>query len=275
MKQYKDQITFNRNSRGCYILDTTKGCSAGKLNFNKGCYSDCYAKNIADRYGFDFNKVKKRRFEEKKDQLYFFDLKDVDHVNKIIKKIKAIKMPFVRIGEMGDPSDDWAHTVEVCKEISKAGKPIVIITKHWKVIPDNLLNELSNLNICINTSVSALDTFEQIEHRIIQFKKLIPYCNSILRVVSCEFNQNNEDGRALSILQDWVFRQGNYIDTIFRPSNKNPLVINGVIKTSKVKFLKSNVLASVFNKKTYFGKCTECPEMCGIYNKNLLTLNPK
>ena len=72
------------------------------------------------------------------------------------------------------------------------------------------------------------------------------------------------EGLARHILQEELFKHTPHIDTIFRPSKNNPFVIKEIIHVEKVKFLKKEVLASVYNKKTYFGKCKECPDMCGI-----------
>jgi hypothetical protein len=264
MKNYKGEITLAKNARGCYILDTIKGCSVCRKDKPKGCYDNCYAKNIADRYGFDFSAVTPRRFIEDTGQLYMFGFSNSKHENDVVKKIRAIDMPFVRIGEMGDPSENWEHTINICESISRAGKPIVIITKHWNPIPDNLLTTLERLNVCINTSVSALDSEEELEHRLTEYGRLKNVCKSVLRVVSCEFNKGHTDGLDKHIIQEELFKMGKCIDTVFRPSNNNPLVEKGIIKVRKVKFLKSQVLASVANENTYFGDCKNCPDMCGV-----------
>lgn len=266
MKDYKNEITLNRNNRGCYILDTVKGCEGG-MKYKNGCYGDCYANRIAERYGFNFGKSIDRKLFNKEDQFYLFGLQDETHTNKLIKQIKQIEMPFIRIGEMGDPSENWEHTLNICEKISVANKPIVIITKHWKIIQNSFLNKISRLNICINTSISALDTSEEIGHRLVQFYRLKNVCNSVLRIVSCEFNKQNIDGIQRDVVQSELFTHTPNIDTVFRPSKNNYFVVNNVIKTKKVKFLNSTVLASVFNKKTYIGSCINCPEMCGINNK--------
>ena len=65
-------------------------------------------------------------------------------------------------------------------------------------------------------------------------------------------------------MQEKLFSNENVIDTVFRPSAKNPLVTNGIINVEKVKFLKQNVLASMYNKNAYFGRCENCTDMCGI-----------
>lgn len=262
MKTYKHAITLIKNSRGCYILDTVKGCPAGALFEGRGCYGDCYAKSIASRYGFDFESFQLRQFQNNDPQLDLFGFTDKSHTDHIISQIRAADMPFVRIGEMGDPSLDWAHTLDVCNEIACAGKPIVIITKHWKEIPDERLGDLKGL--CINTSASALDTDAQIEYRLGQYERLKPYCNSVLRIVSCDFNRGNEEGERRAIIQERLFKADKVLDTVFRPSADNHFVLNGSINVEKVRFLKSSGLASVYNKDTYFGRCETCPDMCGI-----------
>lgn len=266
MKTYKESITLNRNSRGCYILDTVKGCPAGSLYDGKWCYGDCYAKNIADRYGFDFLKVKLRRFTSDDSQLMLFGFKDRDHIAQIIREIKAADMPFIRIGEMGDPSVAWEHTLKVCQEIQEGGKPIVIITKHWKAVPESLMGALANMDICINTSVSALDEEEEIEHRLGEFERLKSVCKSVLRIVSCDFNKDHADGLDRHLVQEELFKVGgkSVIDTVFRPSPSNLWVTKKIINVRRVKFLRAEVLASVRKPDTYFGMCGTCPDMCGV-----------
>lgn len=271
MKQYKNVLTLIKNSRGCYILDTVKGCTAGSLFEGKGCYGDCYAKNIADRYGFDFLKVKTRKFEDTSNQFNLFGFKDSAHKSQILRDIAAADMPFIRIGEMGDPSLAWGHTLDVCQEISEAtkaaGKQIVIITKHWKSIPAKDLKRVEALGLCINTSVSAMDNQKDLEHRLQQFERLKSVCNSVLRIVSCDFNRENSDGNDRAIIQEELFKIGGKtaIDTVFRPSAKNHFLVNGIIDAKRVKFMRSEVLASVYNEKTYRGMCDKnCPDLCGI-----------
>jgi hypothetical protein len=266
MKTYKNEITLIRNSRGCYILDTVKGCPAGAMYDGRGCYADCYAKNIARRYGFDFEEIRLREFSNDKSQLWLFGFSDKSHTEKIIREIRAADMPFIRIGEMGDPSLAWEHTLKVCHEISPTGKDIVIITKHWKKIPDELLDSVASLPLCVNTSVSALDDERLIDVRLEQYERLKKVCKSVLRIVSCDFNTDHADGLDRSIVQKELFKlaNGNCIDTVFRPRADNPFVLKNIIKTKKVKFGGSVGLASIYNQKTYFGSCGTCPELCGV-----------
>lgn len=265
MKRFKGVLTLVKNSRGCYILDTVKGCSIVNSQ-PRGCYDDCYARNIASRYGMDFGTTVKRELtpDAESSQPDLFGFEDETHLASIIKEIKKADMPFIRIGEMGDPSWDWPHTLAICEKIKAGGKPIVIITKHWTAIPDKLLPLLDG--ICINTSASALDDEEDRAYRVGQYERLKPHCKSVLRIVSCDFNLDNHEGQERAYAQEQLFKNENTLDTVFRPSANNPFLLRGVIKAEKTKFLKSTMLASVHNPKTYFGHCSTCPDMCGINN---------
>ena len=118
--------------------------------------------------------------------------------------------------------------------------------------------------LCINTSVSALDSPEEIAYRLAQYERLKSHCQSVLRIVSCDFNRKNEEGERRAKVQDDLFKNERVLDTVFRPSPTNPLVTNGVINVEKVMFLKKPVLASIVNKDTYFGNCQTCHQMCGV-----------
>ena len=257
MKNYKSIITLNKNSRGIWDLDTTKGCGSGVANDEKGCYGDCYAARSARIYGFNFSTTVLRDFENKK------------HEIQLVNKINKIDMSFIRIGVMGDPSENWEHTFNILEKIKRANKEIVIITKHWNIIPNEYLQKLFDLKVCINTSVSALDDIQQLEKVLFEYNRLKPYCKSFLRIVSCDFNLENEKGVLLSEIQKKLFKNDNTIDTVFRCSPKNKFVLEGVINIKKTKFLGSPCWVSKFNKKAYFGKCSTCKEQCGIFNDKI------
>lgn len=264
MKAFKNKITLSKNSRGCYILDTTKGCSGCTAERPCGCYDNCYAQNIASRYRFDFKHPVKRDFYKNDAQPMFFDFDDATHASEIIKQIRRADMPFIRIGEMGDPSDDWRHTLNICSLISHAGKPIVIITKHWKAIPGDVLESARMLNLHINTSISAMDSEDEIEYRLKQYKRLQSYCNSVLRIVSCDFNINNPRGERMAYIQDTLFKNKKTINTTFRPRKDNRLVTDRIINTVEIAFLKKKMLASMYDDSCYMGRCETCPDMCGV-----------
>ena len=262
MKAYKDVISLSKNERGIWDLDTIKGCKSGLLENENGCYGDCYAYKIAKRYGIDFSNSVKRSFI---DEL---------HRNLIVKQIEKIDMPFIRIGCSGDPSENWEHTIGIIKQIKEnsqlslfdisSKKQIVIITRHWNKLTHNELNEISKYNICINTSVSALDNEKLINNSLTEYERLKPFCKSVLRIVSCDFNEENETGKQMAEIQRQLFKNDLTIDTVFRPSSKNKFVADGIINVKKMGFMKSKALVSKFNKKTFLGKCSNCLEMCGV-----------
>lgn len=254
MREYKSAISLTHNSRGVYCLDTSMGCSSGMKN-KGGCYNDCYAAKSAKIYGYDFSKTVFRYFKDRK------------HERQIVNSINKIKLDFVRIGCSGDPSENWDHTINILKVIARCTKEIVIITKHWTLLTDEQLNYLSTINVCINTSVSALDKPELLTRSLTQYNRLKPYCKSILRIVSCDFNLGNETGRELSVIQDFLFKNQSVLDTVFRPGKKNPLVTDGIINTKTGLFNGSKALMSKFKRKTYIGDCNKCHEMCGIKMK--------
>lgn len=262
MKNYKNIISLSKNDRGIWDLDTIKGCKSGIIENNKGCYSDCYALKTAKRYGIDFSKSVERHFVNEL------------HRKSIVRQIEKIDMPFIRIGCSGDPSENWEHTINIIRQIKEnsqlslfdisSKKQIVIITRHWNLLTDNQLNEISKYNICINTSVSALDNNNLINKSIEQYNRLKSYCKSILRIVSCDFNELNDIGKQKAEIQRKLFQNKNVIDTVFRPSSKNEYVINNIINVKKMAFMKSKTLVSKYNKKTFLGKCNNCLEMCGL-----------
>lgn len=264
MKTFNKYISLSKNSRGCYIIDTVKGCSVCAKDKPNGCYGDCYAKKIASRYNIDFTNPVRREIYDDKKQIYFLDFHNGEHISKIINQIKNIDMPFIRIGEMGDPSEDWEHTINVCNVLCIAKKPIVIITKHWNVISENLLKSIRNIDICINTSISAMDSEDEISHRLTQYERLKRYCNSVLRIVSCNFNINTIEGERMDKTQKSLFKNEKIIDTVFRPSKENALVKDNIINVEKVGFLRSKMLASRYRDNAYLGMCNACPDMCGI-----------
>lgn len=262
MKQYKNIISLSKNDRGIWDLDTIKGCKSGLEENPNGCYGDCYAYKTAKRYGIDFSNSIKRSFINE------------THRNLIIKRIEKIDMPFIRIGCSGDPSEDWEHTINIIKQIRynsqlalfdiSSKKQIVIITRHWKVLSDSQLNEISKYNICINTSISALDNEYLINNSLSQYERIKPFCKSVLRIVSCDFNEQNETGKIMAEKQRQLFKNSLIIDTVFRPSLKNKFVTDGIINVKKMGFMKSKAIVSKFNKKAFLGKCGSCLEMCGL-----------
>lgn len=252
MREYSSKIALIKNSRGIYILDTSIGCKSGMEETKGGCYGDCYSAKSAKQYGYDFSKTTLRNFENKL------------HEKEIVLHISKIKLDFVRIGGSGDPSENWEHCIKILKAIQNCNKEIVIITRHWTNLTDEQLLFLNTINVCINTSVSALDNDRLLNNSIRQYNRLKPYCKSVLRIVSCDFNLQNETGIKLNEIQHKLFQNENTLDTIFRPSKSNKFVIDGVINISKEIFNGKKAVISRFNKNTFAGKCFNCKDMCGI-----------
>lgn len=248
---FSNKITLIKNSRGVYDLDTSKGCYSGLTKNKKGCYGECYAARSASQYGYNFNNTIERNFE------------NINHVASIRKAIINIDMPFIRIGVAGDPSENWFHFMKVVNLIYGC-KPIVVITKHWNTLSESQLKELKNYDLCINTSISALDKINLIEHRLKEYNRLKKYCKSVLKVVSCDFNINNLTGLIFKHTQDELFKNDNVIDNVLRVSKNNELVKRGIINIKKDFFLTSKKYFSKVNNKTHTGNCINCPEMCGI-----------
>lgn len=232
------------------------GCYSGLRHNAKGCYNDCYSAKSAKIYGYDFGKTVLRNFTDRY------------HRQRIVSQINNAKLDFIRIGCSGDPSENWQHCVNIMKSIKWVNKQIVIITKHWSNLTDEQLEYFSTVNVCINTSVSALDAPRQLTNSLEQYNRIKRYCRSILRIVSCDFNLENETGRYLFDIQKSLFGNEDTIDTIFRPSKNNPFVVKGIVKVKEGVFNGSKTLMSKINKKTYSGKCSNCLEMCGVNIKN-------
>jgi len=261
MRSYSNKITFSKNSRGVYSIDPSIGCESGVKNHAGGCYGDCYAYRNAARYGYDFSSTVYRSF-----------INDT-HLESIKKQIEKIDMPFIRMGTMGDPSENWEHTLEICESLQndvqyslfrKDKKEIVIITKHWNNLTAHQLLRLKKMKVCINTSVSALDEPKLLENSMRQYEILKGFCRSILRVVTCDFNKSHPEGYEYAKIQDGIIGQREYIDTVFRPTKNNPLILDGIINVKKKRFIKGKQLVSKLNKSSYLGRCENCKEMCGV-----------
>jgi len=252
MREYSTKISLTKNSRGIYSLDTSIGCKAGMSNETGGCYNDCYAAKSAKLYGYDFSKTVLRSFENE------------NHRRKIVNQINKIPLDFVRIGTSGDPSENWEHTFTILNQIKNCNKQIVIITRHWTNLTESQLLFLSEINICINTSISAIDKPELMTNCLLQYERIKPYCKSVLRIVSANFNLDNQIGHKMAKIQSDLFKHKGTIDTVLRVGRSNKFVKDGIINVSESTFLGKKALISKYNKSTYFGKCLTCHEMCGL-----------
>jgi len=250
MRSYSKKITLTENGRGVWTIDPIMGCSSGVKLDKKGCFSDCYAARNARIYGYNFSNNVLRFFENDK------------HKDSIIRKINKLKFPFIRMGNSGDPSENWEHTIYILESLKEINKQVVIITRHWNKLNLSQLKRLNNLNVCINTSISPID--KNIHVNIEQYELLKKYCESVLRCVSFDFNTKNNEGMKYSMVQDWIFNTYDVLDTVFRCSKSNDLYKKGIINIKETKFLSKNCFVSKKNKKTYFGNCVNCIDKCGM-----------
>ena len=189
-------------------------------------------------------------------------MKTKNILNLFFRKINKLEFPFIRMGNSGDPSEDWEHTLNIIEKLKGINKQIVIITKHFNKLDKNQLERLKEYDVCINTSISSVD--ENLHENIEQYEILKKYCKSVLRCVSFDFNNDNLLGRKFKLLQEWIFINYEVLDTVFRCSKSNKMYKDGLINIKETKFLGDKCYVSKYDKKTYFGKCNNCIEKCGI-----------
>lgn len=260
-RKYHDSITASVNAKGCMDVDTVKGCTPGMSATEGGCYGECYAAKIATRYGIMFGESVVRGFSDWR-----------EHPATLVKQLRAHHLPWYRIGVMGDPSYDWDHTLSVIAKLRPAEKTAVIVTKHWKVLTDEHLSRLMELDVVFNTSNSALDTEAQMKHRVGQYLRLKHYgLQSVNRVVTCAFG-DTEWGREAKRRQDYLLTLAPVIDTPLRVSPSNPRVLSGdLITTRRNDCIGGGTLLSLHDASVYLGRCDECPDQCGVHEAPMKT----
>ena len=222
---------------------------------HNGCYGLCYACKTAMLYGHDFTKSVSRKI----------DVGERAHIESIVKKHNA---PWFRTGNMGDPSHDWDHTVDVCEWLGKYKTPVVV-TKHWIHMSNDHATALRKCGTVINTSVSPLDTKEEIEYRINIFTWLKGIgINSVLRVVSAKFGHTN-NGNELKQKQNAIFKNAPVIDNPLRIPATDKRVLSGDIIVQRHKDKGGGSTVSVLNSSAFIGSCNICPDQCGVKFKKL------
>jgi hypothetical protein len=250
---YHDSITASVNAKGCMDVDTVKGCSAGMLQAG-GCYGECYAAKIATRYGIAFEQSVTRGFVDR-----------WQHRDILVRQLRQHDLTWYRIGVMGDPSHDWTHTLAVIRHLRPAEKTAVIVTKHWKVLTDDHISQMLDLDVVVHTSTSGLDTEAQTRHRVGQYERLQHYgIRSINRVVTCAFG-DTEWARDCQRRQDYLLTLGPVIDTPLRVLPTNPRVVSGeLLTTRRPESVGGGTLLSLHRPDVFLGKCGECPDNCGV-----------
>lgn len=251
-KQYRGYLTAAENFKGVLDVDTVKGCTAGMAAYpDGGCYGECYANKIASRYGIDFTTSVVRK-------LYRSNRTD------IFIAVKNHKAGWYRVGTAGDPCHNWNNTIEILEFLKYTGKVPVIITKHWTPLTDVQITKLRNLSAVINTSTSALDTPDELNHRIEQIGRLkYAGIKSVNRVVTCDFTLTTW-AKERKTIQDYLLSFKHVIDNPLRATQSNKYVKRGDIKLTKcIDAIGGGKYVSLHYKSVYLGACGGCTEQCG------------
>lgn len=252
-RHYLPFLTAIENQKGVLDVDTVKGCTLGmKVRPEGGCYNDCYAAKTASRYGINFSVSVSRKLTP-------WNRADV------FCAVRDFHASWYRIGTAGDPCHDWDNTLEVCEYLHGTGKQAVIITKHWIKLDDSHLSRFKALSAVINTSVSALDTQQELKHRLRQIERIREYgIASVARVVTCEFG-DTESGRERKLIQNSLLAVLPVVDNPLRTGANHALVLSGDILLSRhtESIGGGSKLISLHDKNVYLGTCDSCPDQCG------------
>jgi len=263
MRKFMPILTASVNRKGVLDVDTVKGCAAGMAAHPAvGCYGLCYAAKVARFYGYDFS-ISVSRHISAPDQTVF-DYASPYGSNAVWRTVKHHALQWFRIGTMGDPCHDWPLTVEVCKWLSPLRTPI-IISKYWHEAPGWALDAMRECGAVFNTSISALDDFNEIAYRIYQHKRAIAHgVKAVFRVVTCRFG-DTAAGREKACMQRLILASGEYIDNPLRIPHNDPRVSRGDIIVERRADLGGGSTVSVNDGGAYIGTCAACPDQCGLY----------
>lgn len=263
-RRYRNTLTVAMNRKGVVDVDTVKGCQHGMAAYpNGGCYGECYAAKTASMYGINFNvSVIRRLF--------------AGNVARIVSCLHYAPSSWYRIGTAGDPSFAWEHTVRTCETLHYAGKTAVIITKHWNPLEDVQIARLALLGAVVNTSVSALDTDEELNHRLLQLNRLREAgVRSVCRVVTCAFG-GSPWATDRAERQRYLLSLAPVIDNPLRAGKNNPLAKQGEILVTKRKdAVGGGHSVSVHCPSVYLGTCENCPDQCGVVGTSVTVKGEK
>ncbi len=253
-RHYRPILTVEKNRKGVLDVDTVKGCTYGMQSHpDGGCYGECYANKTAKRYGIDFTVSISRK------------VIGTWHLCTLKKIMADDSAPWYRVGVFGDPCHDWDNTTFVIKALRHLHKIPVVVTKHWVPLPDEYISRFRELSVVVNTSVSGMDTDQELSYRIgqlIRFKH--EGVRSICRVISCDYGSSQWAKQAKE-KQDYLFSLSPLIDNPLRASPSNPRVLNGdIILTRHNESVGGGRLVSLYCDNAYLGKCSDCPDQCGV-----------
>jgi hypothetical protein len=253
-RHFSNVLTVSRNRKGVLDVDTVKGCTLGIRAYPRGgCYGECYANKNATRYGFDFKKSVSRQFMGR------------EHKGTIIKAMLNFRAKWYRVGVAGDPCHDWTHTVAIVNALWHVHKVPVIITKHWLTLEDHQIDKLRHLGAVVNTSVSGMDTDDELSHRLGQLERIRSMgIQSVCRVVTCHYG-NSAWARSCREKQDYLLSLTPVIDNPLRARKSNPRVEDGdIVITRKNDSVGGGKYVSLNSPRAYLGTCGDCPDQCGV-----------
>lgn len=255
LRLYSSVLTASENMKGVLDVDTVKGCTLGMNADPRGCYGECYANKIAERYGIDFTVSVSRRLTP-----YNFD--------SIFKTVRDHQANWYRIGTAGEPCHDWENTLSVIEALHPTGKTAVIITKHWIPLLDTQIWRLRAVSAVVNTSTSGLDTEAQTKHRIGQIMRLREAgVDSVCRVVTCEYG-SSEWAQTAKRTQDYLLSLAPVIDNPLRATAAHHRVQSGeIILSKRIDAIGGGKAVSLHNQDVYLGTCEACPDQCGLFKK--------
>ena len=259
-REYLPFLTASENEKGVLDVDTVKGCTVGmQARPDGGCYGECYANKTAARYGIDFaTSVSRKLYPHNKTEVFC--------------TVRDYYASWYRIGTAGDPCHDWDNTLEVCEFLQHTGKTPVIITKHWLPLTDSHIERLRAVGAVVNTSTSGIDTDAQIAYRVRQIERLrAAGVESVNRVVTCQYGES-EWAKAAKAKQDYLLTITPVIDNPLRAEKSNQRVISGDIILTRVdESIGGGKLVSLHKHGIYLGRCSGCPDQCGVKNGTPIT----
>lgn len=251
---YKPVLTASENLKGVLDVDTVKGCYSGMAAYpGTGCYGACYAATTAKLYGRDFTVAVSRKPAPWSWRTVW-------------RQVKEFPGNWYRIGTAGDPCHDWDNTVTVCEMLKSPGKHPVIITKHWQKLTDDHIARLKDCNAVINTSVSALDTEQELRHRLKQIERIRKAgLKSVARVVTCNFGATEWAVNRRTV-QDELLKLLPMIDNPLRIPATDRRVLDGHLIVDRVAgAVGGGKTISLHNPGVYLGHCAGCIDQCGAH----------
>jgi len=196
-----------------------------------------------------------------------------EHKGTIIKLMNTYAAGWYRIGTAGDPCRDWKHTVAIVNALWHAHKVPVIITKHWILMEDWQVKKLHRLGAVLNTSVSGMDTDDEIKLRVGQHDRIKSEgMRSVFRIVTANYG-TSEWARTCKEKQDYLLSLTPVIDNPLRARKSNPHVINGdILLTRKNESVGGGKYVSLNASSAYLGTCRDCPDQCGVDQEIILNM---